>query len=141
MRIAKEIANALGCYYMYDTMERINLRADILPVESTLIGELLPTSGTIDTTFAPLVREQRNTTFVFMRHCELDFKGKDVGDIIDDMVGIAKRFIVKLDASGLFEPIANVKEWSPIINRLDANMAGVALTLELKDAAGECVNG
>lgn len=141
MRITKQIALELGAVYMYDTWERINLRADKLKIGDVLVGELLPTGGMIDTSFAPVVREQRNTSIVFMTHCDLDFKGASVGLIIDDMLAIAKRFLVRLDASLVYDPVGNDVEWQVLIDRLDANMAGVALSLTLKDNQGECVNG
>lgn len=141
MRITEQIALELGAVYMYDTWERINLRADKLKIGDVLVGELLPTGGMIDTSFAPVVREQRNTSIVFMTHCDLDFEGASVGLIIDDMLALAKRFLVRLDASLVFEPVGNDVEWQVLIDRLDANMAGVALSLTLKDNQGECVNG
>lgn len=141
MRITQQIALELGAVYMYDTLERINLRADKLKIGDVLVGELLPTGGMIDTSFAPVVREQRNTSIVFMTHCDLDFEGASVGLIIDDMLALAKRYLVRLDASLVFEPVGNDVEWQVLIDRLDANMAGVALSLTLKDNQGECVNG
>lgn len=141
MRITQQIALELGAVYMYDTWERINLRADKLKIGDVLVGELLPTGGMIDTSFAPVVREQRNTSIVFMTHCDLDFEGASVGLIIDDMLALAKRYLVRLDASLVFEPVGNDVEWQVIIDRLDANMAGVALSLTLKENQGECVNG
>lgn len=141
MRITQQIALELGAVYMYDTWERINLRADKLKIGDVLVGELLPTGGMIDTSFAPVVREQRNTSIVFMTHCDLDFEGASVGLIIDDMLALAKRFLVRLDESMIFEPVGNDVEWQVLIDRLDANMAGVALSLTLKDYQGECVNG
>lgn len=141
MRITQQIALELGAVYMYDTWERINLRADKLKIGDVLVGELLPTGGMIDTSFAPVVREQRNTSIVFMTHCYLDFEGASVGQIIDDMLALAKRYLVRLDASMVFEPVGNDVEWQVLIDRLDANMAGVALSLTLKDNQGECVNG
>lgn len=141
MRITQQIALELGAVYMYDTWERINLRADKLAIGDVLVGELLPTSGMIDTRFAPVVREQRNTSIVFMTHCDLDFEGASVGLIIDDMLALAKRYLVRLDESMVFEPVGNDVEWQVLIDRLDANMAGVALSLTLKDNQGECVNG
>lgn len=141
MRITQKIALELGAVYMYDTWERINLRADKLKIGDVLVGELLPTGGMIDTSFAPVVREQRNTSIVFMTHCDLDFEGASVGLIIDDMLALAKRYLVRLDASLVFEPVGNDVEWQVLIDRLDANMAGVALSLTLKDNQGECVNG
>lgn len=141
MRITQQIALELGAVYMYDTWERINLRADKLAIGDVLVGELLPTGGMIDTSFAPVVREQRNTSIVFMTHCDLDFEGASVGLIIDDMLALAKRYLVRLDASLVFEPVGNDVEWQVLIDRLDANMAGVALSLTLKDYQGECVNG
>ena len=141
MRITQQIALELGAVYMYDTWERINLRADKLKIGDVLVGELLPTGGMIDTSFAPVVREQRNTSIVFMTHCDLDFEGASVGQIIDDMLALAKRYLVRLDASLVVEPVGNDVEWQVLIDRLDANMAGVALSLTLKDNQGECVNG
>lgn len=141
MRITQQIALELGAVYMYDTWERINLRADKLKIGDVLVGELLPTGGMIDTSFAPVVREQRNTSIVFMTHCDLDFEGASVGLIIDDMLALAKRYLVRLDASMVFEPVGNDVEWQVLIDRLDANMAGVALSLTLKENQGECVNG
>lgn len=141
MRITQQIALELGAVYMYDTWERINLRADKLKIGDVLVGELLPTGGMIDTSFAPVVREQRNTSIVFMTHCDLDFEGASVGLIIDDMLALAKRYLVRLDESMVFEPVGNDVEWQVLIDRLDANMAGVALSLTLKDNQGECVNG
>jgi hypothetical protein len=141
MRITQQIALELGAVYMYDTWERINLRADKLKIGDVLVGELLPTGGMIDTSFAPVVREQRNTSIVFMTHCDLDFEGASVGLIIDDMLALAKRYLVRLDASLVFEPVGNDVEWQVLIDRLDANMAGVALSLTLKENQGECVNG
>lgn len=141
MRITQQIALELGAVYMYDTWERINLRADKLKIGDVLVGELLPTGGMIDTSFAPVVREQRNTSIVFMTHCDLDFEGASVGQIIDDMLALAKRYLVRLDESMVFEPVGNDVEWQVLIDRLDANMAGVALSLTLKDNQGECVNG
>lgn len=141
MRITQQIALELGAVYMYDTWERINLRADKLAIGDVLVGELLPTGGMIDTSFAPVVREQRNTSIVFMTHCDLDFEGASVGQIIDDMLALAKRYLVRLDASLVFEPVGNDVEWQVLIDRLDANMAGVALSLTLKENQGECVNG
>lgn len=141
MRITQQIALELGAVYMYDTWERINLRADKLKIGDVLVGELLPTGGMIDTSFAPVVREQRNTSIVFMTHCDLDFEGASVGLIIDDMLALAKRYLVRLDASLVFEPVGNDVEWQVLIDRLDANMAGVALSLTLKENKGECVNG
>lgn len=141
MRITQQIALELGAVYMYDTWERINLRADKLKIGDVLVGELLPTGGMIDTSFAPVVREQRNTSIVFMTHCDLDFEGASVGLIIDDMLALAKRYLVRLDESMVFEPVDNDVEWQVLIDRLDANMAGVALSLTLKDYQGECVNG
>lgn len=141
MRITQQIALELGAVYMYDTWERINLRADKLKIGDVLVGELLPTGGMIDTSFAPVVREQRNTSIVFMTHCDLDFEGASVGLIIDDMLALAKRYLVRLDASSVFEPMGNDVEWQALRNMLDANMAGVALSLTLKENQGECVNG
>ena len=141
MRTTKAIAQALGCYYIYDEWGRVNLHADRLPLGSSVVVETLPTNGEIDTTFTPVVRTSRTAIFAFLKHCDLDFKGFEVGAIIDEMLAVAKEYVLLLDESGEFEPLENKIEWNSVVDFLDANMAGVRLTLELKELKGGCVDG
>ena len=139
MRAQKECALALGCKYVYDEWGRINLHADHLEIGDKCVFETLPISGQIDTTLSPIARTSRTAIFAFLKHCELDFEGAEVGGIIDEMLAVAKRYIVMLDATGEFEPINTLADWSAVIDFLDANMAGVRVTLTLKEIQGECV--
>ena len=74
-----------------------------------------------------------------MKHCNLDFDGVEVGGIIDEMLNKAKAYILMLDATGVYEPLAGLIDYNSVIDFLDANMAGVRLTLELKEISGGCV--
>ena len=139
MRPTKEVALDMGCKYLYDEWGRINLHADELKVGDVLVVETLPTNGQIDTRFAPVVKTSRTAIFAFLKHCDLDFKGTGVGEIIEEMLDLAKRYIVRLDATRQFEPIEGLMDYNAVIDFLDANMAGVRVTLTLKELEGGCV--
>lgn len=139
MRTTKAVAQAMGCRYIYDEWGRVNLHADRLPIGASVVVETLPTNGEIDTTFAPVVKTSRTAIFAFLKHCDLDFDGVEVGEIIEDMLALAKQFVLLLDQSGDFEPLDGRIEWNSVVDFLDANMAGVRVTLELKELKGGCV--
>lgn len=139
MRPTKQVALELGAKYLYDEWGRINLHADKLDIGDVVVVETLPTNGQIDTRFAPVVRTSRTAIFAFLKHCDLDFKGVEVGAIIDEMLDLAKRYIVRLDATRAYEPIEGLMDYNSVIDFLDANMAGVRVTLTLKELEGECV--
>lgn len=139
MRPTKQVALDLGCKYLYDEWGRINLHADKLKIGDVVVVETLPTNGQIDTRFVPVVKTSRTAIFAFLKHCDLDFKGTEVGAIIDEMLNLAKRYIVKLDATRMYEPIEGLMDYNAVIDFLDANMAGVRVTLTLKELEGECI--
>ena len=139
MRPTKEVALDMGCKYLYDEWGRINLHADKLAIGDVVIVETLPTNGQIDTRFVPVVKTSRTAIFAFLKHCDLDFDGVEVGEIIEEMLDLAKRYIVRLDATRQFEPIEGLMDYNAVIDFLDANMAGVRVTLTLKELEGGCV--
>ena len=140
-RIIQGIVADMGCAYIYDDWGRINLKADKYGnrKEQRLIIETLPTNGQIDTRFAPIVRTSRTCIIAFLKPCALDFEGAEVGTIVDEMLDLAKQFIARLDASGYYEPINGLMDYNVVLDFLDANMAGVRVTLTLKELEGECV--
>ena len=140
MRPTKQVALDLGAKYLYDEWGRINLHADKLKIGDVVVVETLPTNGQIDTRFAPVVRTSRTAIFAFLKHCDLDFKGAEVGEIIDEMLDLAKRYIVRLDATRAYEPIEGLMDYNAVIDFLDANMAGVRVTLTLKELEGVCLD-
>lgn len=140
MRPTKQVALDLGAKYLYDEWGRINLHADKLKIGDVVVVETLPTNGQIDTRFAPVVRTSRTAIFAFLKHCDLDFKGVEVGAIIDEMLDLAKRYIVRLDATRAYEPIEGLMDYNAVIDFLDANMAGVRVTLTLKELEGVCLD-
>lgn len=139
MRPTKQVALDMGCRYIYDEWGRVNLHADKLKMGDVLVVETLPTNGQIDTTFAPVVRTSRTAIFAFLKHCDLDFDGVEVGSIIEEMLAIAKEYIVRLEEFNAYEPLDGLIEYNSVIDFLDANMAGVRVTLTLKELAGGCV--
>lgn len=138
MRPTKQVALDMGAKYIYDEWGRVNLHADELAIGDVVVVETLPTNGQIDTRFAPVVKTSRTAIFAFLKHCDLDFKGFEVGAIIDEMLALAKGYIVRLDALGVYEPLAGLIDYNSVIDFLDANMAGVRVTLDLKEIQGGC---
>lgn len=138
MRITKQIATDMGCRYIYDEWGRVNLHADKIPMGEVVVVETLPTNGTIDTKFIPVVTASRVAIFAFLKHCDLDFDGVEVGSYIDEMLEVAKEYIVRLDRSGEFAPIADRLDYNSVIDFLDANMVGVRVTLELTELTPKC---
>lgn len=142
MRATEQVARDMGCAYIYDDWGRINLKADKHGNgKQPIIVETLPTNGQIDTTFAPMVRTSRTCIIAFLKPCALDFEGAEVGAIVEEMLSLAKHYVLALDAMGIYEPINNVLDYNVVLDFLDANMAGVRVTLELKELQGECING
>lgn len=137
----ERIAAEMGCAYIYDDWGRINLKADKYGnrKEQRLIIETLPTNGQIDTRFAPVLRTSRTCIVAFLKPCRLDFEGAEVGLIVDEMLDLAKQFIKRLDATRVYEPIETLLDYNVVLDFLDANMAGVRVTLTLKELEGECV--
>lgn len=140
-RVIEQIAADMGCAFIYDDWGRINLKADKYGnrKEQRLIIETLPTNGQIDTRFAPVVRTSRTCIVAFLKPCRLDFEGAEVGLIVDEMLDLAKQFIKRLDATRVYEPIEALLDYNVVLDFLDANMAGVRVTLTLKELEGECV--
>lgn len=138
MRTTKQIATDMGCKYIYDEWGRVNLHADKIPMGEVVVVETLPTNGTIDTKFMPVVTASRVAIFAFLKHCDLDFDGVEVGGYIDEMLEVAKEYIVRLDRSGEFAPIADRLDYNSVIDFLDANMVGVRVTLELTELTPKC---
>lgn len=139
MRPTKQVALDLGAKYIYDEWGRINLHADKLKIGDVVVVETLPTNGQIDTRFAPIVKTSRTAIFAFLKHCDLDFDGVEVGAIIEEMLDLAKHYILALDATRVYEPIEGLIDYNAVIDFLDANMAGVRVTLTLKELEGGCI--
>lgn len=137
----ERIAAEMGCAFIYDDWGRINLKADKYGnrKQTRLIIETLPTNGQIDTRFAPVVRTSRTCIVALLKPCRLDFEGAEVGLIVDEMLDLAKQFIKRLDATRVYEPIETLLDYNVVLDFLDANMAGVRVTLTLKELEGECV--
>jgi hypothetical protein len=51
---------------------------------------------------------------------------------------VAKRYVLRLDALMVYEPLDGLLDYNAVIDFLDANMAGVRVTLTLKELQGGC---
>ena len=139
MKPTKQIALDMGCAFCNDDWNRVNLYADRVAMGATLVVETLPISGVIDYTFAPVVRVSKRVIFAFLTHCDLDFEGEDLGEIVDAMTEVGKEYIYRLNNLGIYEFLEK-PEYITSIDFLDSNLAGVRVEVELKEIQGECLN-
>ncbi len=102
MRTTAQIAADMGCNYIYDEWGRVNLHADRIPMNASVVVETLPTNGTINKQFSPAVNTSRVAIFAFLKHCDLDFDGVEVGGIIDEMLEVAKEYVMRYRFSNSF---------------------------------------
>lgn len=139
MRVIEDIATELGCSYIYDDYNRINLLADQVK-KFPLIAEVLPSEGTINTKLAPVMQVTKTTMVEFLVECDLDFIGKEVGAKVDAMLELCKRFIMLYNERGDVEPLPDVINYSAVYVHMDRCMCGVSINIPATDNGG-CVNG
>ena len=68
----------------------------------------------------------------------LDYKGADAQEIAERLKGLAVRFIVAVNESGFFVPVAGQINYRVAFDKMDANLCIVTLSLTLQEQAGVC---
>ena len=100
---------------------------------------ILPVSGTFINKNNNL-RDRPKALVAFLDLAEFDFDGKTNERTIERMKHYAKRFIVAVNNSGMFKTIPENVHYSVIYDKLDDNLTGVVLDIELEELVGECVS-
>lgn len=132
-KIASVAAKLEGVTYLYDNWATANVRLDRL--EFPAIINLLPVSGRFDISRTQL-RDCPECMIAFADKTRFDFDGVENDEVIERCKALAVRFIRELNKSGLFEWTSTDIRYSVFYDKLDVNITGIVLELNLKEVVG-----
>lgn len=124
-----------GFTYVYEDWTRADLKLERLPLPALI--NLLPVSGAL-TLGKDQFRDVPNCMFVFVDKVRRDANGSDNDAVFERMKNAAMEFIVRLNESGLFEPVEGEIPYSVILEKLAPVVTGISISLKLKEVAGVC---
>ena len=132
-KIASVAAKLEGVTYLYDNWATANVRLDRL--EFPAIINLLPVSGRFDISRTQL-RDCPECMIAFADKTRFDFDGVETDEVIERCKALAVRFILELNKSGLFEWTSTDIRYSVFYDKLDVNITGIVVELNLKEVKG-----
>lgn len=132
-KIASVAAKIEGVTYLYDNWATANIRLDHL--ELPAIINLLPVSGRFNISRTTL-RDCPDCMIAFADKTRFDFDGVENDEVIERCKDLAVRFIRELNKSGLFEWISTDVPYSVFYDKLDVNITGIVVELNLKEVKG-----
>ena len=132
-KIASVAAKLEDVTYLYDNWATANVRLDRL--EFPAIINLLPVSGRFDISRTQL-RDCPECMIAFADKTRFDFDGVENDEVIERCKALAVRFIRELNKSGLFEWTSTDIRYSLFYDKLDVNITGIVLELNLKEVVG-----
>jgi hypothetical protein len=131
----KEIASRMGIRYLFASMYEANLL--IGDGDFPVLIDVLPVSGSVSVQLG-LYKDAPNCLLFFCDKTSLDYEAEREQPTIARMKQLAFLFIAEANRSGFFEPIEGAT-YEIMYDRMDVAVSGIALSLTLKDAIGECV--
>lgn len=131
----KEIASRMGIRYLFASMYEANLL--IGEGDFPVLIDVHPVSGSVSVQLG-LVKDAPNCLLFFCDKTSLDYEAEREQPTIARMKQLAFLFMAEANRSGFFEPIAEAT-YEIMYDRMDVAVSGIALSLTLKDAIGECV--
>jgi hypothetical protein len=140
MRIDKKIKSIVeqieGLNFEFNDWTRANITLDTKNLPACLY--LLPISGNlkIKNGFA---KDQPNALIAFLDKAELDFNGDTNEPTVERMKNFAIQFIKVAKSSEFFEPLPDFVPYSVVYDKLDVNVTGIVLQLQLKESEGKCI--
>lgn len=132
-KVASIVKKMEGITYLYDNWATANVRLDEINMPAVI--NVLPVSGKFSMSRTQ-IKDCPNCMLAFADLSELDFDGVENDEIIERCKGYAMQFIKMLNHSGLFEEISGNIPYSVFYDKLDANITGVAIELQLKEIKG-----
>jgi hypothetical protein len=134
----KQIVDSLGgLTFEFNDWTKLNykLSQKNLPV----CMYLLPVSGSFLNKNNNM-RDRPKALIAFLVLSELDFEGETNEPTVERMKQYAKRFIAAVNKSGMFKPISEITHYSVVYDKLDDNVTGVVIDIELEELIGDCVS-
>ena len=132
-KIASVVETMGNLTYVFDNWHTANFRLDKESLPAVI--NVLPVSGVMNVTDRKL-RDVPNCMLAFVDKADFDFDGKDNDEILERCKNLAMEFILTANASGLFEPISGDVRYSVLYDKLDVNVTGVVIELQLREKQG-----
>lgn len=132
-KIKSVVDKMKGVTYIFDNWQTANVRLDKLTFPAVL--NVLPVSGNFHIGPSQL-KDYPNCMFAFMDKTDLDFDGTENDAIVEKCKNMAKEFILLLNRSGLFEPISGSVPYSVFYDKLNVNVTGITISIQLKEVSG-----
>lgn len=132
-KIASVVETIGNLTYVFDNWHTANFRLDKESLPAVI--NVLPVSGVMNVTDRKL-RDFPNCMLAFVDKADFDFDGRDNDEILERCKNLAIEFILTANASGLFEPISGDVRYSVLYDKLDVNVTGVVIELQLREKQG-----
>lgn len=130
----KRIVGQMGLRYLFASFAEANLLVG--EGDFPVVIDVLPTSGSVSVRQG-FYRDAPNCMLFFCDKTELDYNAEREQPKVARMKALAFEFIERANQSGLFEPITDA-DYQVLYDRTDTAVSGIALSLTLQDATGEC---
>lgn len=136
--IIKSYAEKLGMGYLFENWTMANVKVDKRDVTFPLLIDVLPASGKVNVS-AGVYRDAPKCLFAFLAPAERhDYDGSTNESTVEEMKQLALKFIALVNTSGDFEPVDGDVDYSVVYDKLDRDLTGVSIELELMPIEGEC---
>lgn len=122
-----------GLTYIFDNWATANIRIDKLPLPAVI--NVLPVSGSFNVT-ARKMKDYPNCMLAFIDKTDLDFDGAENDVVLERCKNLAMEFILTANESELFDPIEGDVPYSVIYDKMDVNVTGIVIELQLKEKQG-----
>lgn len=122
-----------GVSYIFENWATANARLDCITLPAVL--NVLPVSGTFNLGKTQL-KDYPYCMIAFVDKSDLDFDGTENDGVIERCKNLAKEFILRLNASDLFEPVDDDITYSVIYDKLDVNVTGIVIETQLRETKG-----
>lgn len=122
-----------GLTYIFDNWATANIRIDKLPLPAVI--NVLPVSGSFNVT-ARKMKDYPNCMLAFIDKTDLDFDSAENDVVLERCKNLAMEFILTANESELFDPIEGDVPYSVIYDKLDVNVTGIVIEIQLKEKQG-----
>jgi hypothetical protein len=135
-KINSIVESIAGLSYEFNDWSRANVKLDMKVLPTCLY--LLPVSGLLYNHNGNF-RDYPNALIAFLDKADFDFEGGENESTIERMKQYARKFIIAVNNSGMFSPLLENVPYSVVYDKLDVNVTGVVIQVQLKELQGTCV--
>lgn len=129
----RKIVERMGVTYLFENWQAANVRLDKMQLPAVMY--VLPASGSLNVGLMQL-KDYPNCMIAFMDKTKHDFSGEENDSVIEGCKSLAKEFILRVNRSGVFEPVQGDIQYSVFYDKLDVNVTGIVIQVPLKEIKG-----